>query len=591
MPTRVRYQQWTRQPQFAAPLNTGSRLATGLSCAFVFHPAFGLRDIVSGLQASFVGAARYVAAAGGMGAGNFASTSDYVALPDLSGVLGPNYTVAWACQNGNTNNQGFGDLSTDTSTEHYPFGSDLYVTGASGSRPLTALSDTSVLLRPHATVVASSTPGSGNNSQLFLAGRKVGSSVPVGTSNSWNPSATLGAGGGFVYSGTFFGFWAWRRQLTDAEAASVSANPWQLFAPRRLLVPVAAGGATQVSVSDSGAGTDTVSATGTTARTDSGAGTDTVSTTGSTARTDSGVGTDSVSTSRAASLSDSGTGTDAVSTTGTASISDSGTGTDAISVDTGSTPISVSDSGTGTDTVSAVVSLSADDSGAGTDTVAAAVALSASDSGIGTDDISVSVGDTPVSLSDSGAGTDTVSAAVDLGAEDSGAGTDVVGFVVKEIGFSDSGSGSDDIIVGKVGGSDAVGGGIAPKRRQRWVLEHRGAIYEFETQNEMREAGAQLLLLEERQAQQQAARAQKRRSKPQKRAQEVVSSLEDVAIEVGATEAVSLATAQEMAALQGLIDAFNAAYNSRQWAQVMDVFQQARERDEEDCLLLLSEFA
>ena len=389
------------------------------------------------------------------------------------------------------------------------------------------------------------------------------------------PSAATGLAGGTSYRVAI----VWSNGTSDSNVAVSDAFSTQ------------AGGTTDVSLSDSGAGTDTVSTTGTTARTDSGAGTDTVSTTGSTALSDLGAGTDSVSTSRAASLSDSGTGTDAVSTTGTASISDSGTGTDAISVDTGSTPISVSDSGTGTDTVSAVVSLSADDSGAGTDTVAAAVALSASDNGTGTDDISVSVGDTPVSLSDSGAGTDTVSAAVDLGAEDSGAGTDVVGFVVKEIGFSDSGSGSDDIIVGKVGGSDAVGGGIAPKRRQRWVLEHRGAIYEFETQNEMREAGAQLLLLEERQAQQQAARAQKRRSKPQKRAQEVVSSLEDVAIEVGATEAVSLATAQEMAALQGLIDAFNAAYNSRQWVQVMDVFQQARERDEEDCLLLLSEFA
>ena len=35
---------------------------------------------------------------------------------------------------------------------------------------------------------------------------------------------------------------AWREALPAAVMTRLTANPWQLFAPRRLLVPVAAGG-------------------------------------------------------------------------------------------------------------------------------------------------------------------------------------------------------------------------------------------------------------------------------------------------------------------------------------------------------------
>lgn len=35
---------------------------------------------------------------------------------------------------------------------------------------------------------------------------------------------------------------AWNRQLSDAESLSWHSNPWQLFAPRRIFVPVSAGG-------------------------------------------------------------------------------------------------------------------------------------------------------------------------------------------------------------------------------------------------------------------------------------------------------------------------------------------------------------
>ncbi|MBK7515370.1 MAG: hypothetical protein IPI51_07120 [Betaproteobacteria bacterium] len=36
----------------------------------------------------------------------------------------------------------------------------------------------------------------------------------------------------------------WNRQLSESESRSVSANPWQLFAKRRIPIPTAAAAAT-----------------------------------------------------------------------------------------------------------------------------------------------------------------------------------------------------------------------------------------------------------------------------------------------------------------------------------------------------------
>ena len=66
----------------------------------------------------------------------------------------------------------------------------------------------------------------------------------------------------------------WNRQLSDAEHASVSANPWQLFAPlsRRVWVPETAGGGSVASAAGVGAASGVGAATAASAASAAGAG-------------------------------------------------------------------------------------------------------------------------------------------------------------------------------------------------------------------------------------------------------------------------------------------------------------------------------
>ena len=53
----------------------------------------------------------------------------------------------------------------------------------------------------------------------------------TGTANSWTSAV------GVLHMGA-----TWSRALSDFEVAEVSRNPWQLFEPQRIFIPVAAGG-------------------------------------------------------------------------------------------------------------------------------------------------------------------------------------------------------------------------------------------------------------------------------------------------------------------------------------------------------------
>lgn len=55
--------------------------------------------------------------------------------------------------------------------------------------------------------------------------------------------AASGGGGTFYYQGKMALRAVWTRQLSAAEVAAISANPWQLFAPRRILLPFTAANA------------------------------------------------------------------------------------------------------------------------------------------------------------------------------------------------------------------------------------------------------------------------------------------------------------------------------------------------------------
>ncbi len=119
--------------------------------------------------------------------------------------------------------------------------------------------------------------------------------------------------------------------------------------------------------------------------TDSGAGTDTISIDVAITQTDSGTGTDEVGVTVPIAVADSGLGTDEVASEQVASsITDSGLGTDTIGI---SAPIAITDSGLGTDSLQATATISLSDSGSGVDVIVIVNTVSVSDNGTGSDTI------------------------------------------------------------------------------------------------------------------------------------------------------------------------------------------------------------
>lgn len=176
---------------------------------------------------------------GGIAQGQAFSGGGQIALPDLSPLLSSQLTVAFVLRTDGTANNGFGDLGTSVDAEHYPYSGVLYLSGGTSSRQ--NYTPTGVdLTRPHCTVISSNATTS--SQRATIDGRLIGTASISAIGWATTPLLFVSSGfGGF--GGEFYGFFAWNRALSDAEAREVSLNPWQLFEPRRLYSPTAAGGA------------------------------------------------------------------------------------------------------------------------------------------------------------------------------------------------------------------------------------------------------------------------------------------------------------------------------------------------------------
>ena len=145
---------------------------------------------------------------------------------------------------------------------------------------------------------------------------------------------------------------------------------------------------------------------------------------------DSGVGTDALVIKRTIPVADSGAGVETIAIKGEIPIADSGSGADAIGVKQFK---SLADSGSGVDTIGILSKVLVQDLGAGVDLVQTKGAISISDSGIGADIISV-ISPGKVLIQDSGIGVDLISAIkAKLSIADSGSGVDLVDVIKEEI--------------------------------------------------------------------------------------------------------------------------------------------------------------
>lgn len=208
------------------------------------------------------------------------------------------------------------------------------------------------------------------------------------------------------------------------------------------LAPSSGGGATNVNVSDSAAGSDTAGIAAALSSADAGSGADTSAVTASTAQTDSGSGSDAATIAPSIAPTDSSAGGDASTINAAAGVSDSGAGADSTAI---SVALELSDSGVGSDAVSVdqVVSVSVSDSGSGSDAAALVVTLDTTDAGVGGDAADPAVSP---SLTDGAVGADVAQLSADFAPTDSAAGADAV--VVDQggpinVGVSDGAVGGD----------------------------------------------------------------------------------------------------------------------------------------------------
>jgi hypothetical protein len=206
----------------------------------------------------------------GIAVSGITAINDFLALPDMTGVLGSRWSVAMVLRTASTNNQGFGDMSSvHASAEHYPFSGDPYITFGSETRFQVTFPSGVALTSPHCLVGAMDANGVGNNAYAYVNGAacNLNGYTPGGTNHAWTSGRYIGykTGDFAAWDGEVYAIFAWNRQLPTSEAIEVSRNPWQLFVPlrRRLWVPSAGGAATHTTTGALAADAATVAGTAT----------------------------------------------------------------------------------------------------------------------------------------------------------------------------------------------------------------------------------------------------------------------------------------------------------------------------------------
>lgn len=117
--------------------------------------------------------------------------------------------------------------------EHYPYTNSLIYLGPfSGTRWVEAVSPPKTVFRPH-TIVATHKSG---EQKCFMGGALVASAAVSETPSVYGGGGAQGYGG----NGACYLFALWNRALDPILAQRASANPWFMFAPRQIIIPVAA---------------------------------------------------------------------------------------------------------------------------------------------------------------------------------------------------------------------------------------------------------------------------------------------------------------------------------------------------------------
>ena len=210
-----------------------------------------------------------------------------------------------------------------------------------------------------------------------------------------------------------------------------------------------------VSVAETGAGSNTLTAQlgATLAETATGSDTATGAAAGTVAEV--GTGADALSAQHAATATETGSGSDILTAEHGATAADTGAGADATS---GALDATTAEGGAGVDTADGASTASLSEAGAGADAATGALAAGADETGTGADDVSAESG---AALAEAGAGADAAEGALFALVEETGVGLDTATAGGEGSGTApDTGSGTDGVSGAYAASLDEVGAGL-----------------------------------------------------------------------------------------------------------------------------------
>jgi hypothetical protein len=231
---------WDSQPQDYVEVD---RDGIGRGMILAATASLGNSNLAGGASLAEVGTPTRSVGAGGIAWSNL-TTANYLTWTPPSGLtagtvlfVGQVNTLATSQTWGQYGSGGAGQFDWS------PFSDDTIYAGAwSTTRVNSAVAvpgGASVMQRPHTIIGVGSTTNTTH--RTWVNGTPLSAAVSGETFGYASPMR-IGSHASGGYPGKIYLVGVWDRIISDSEVASLAANPWQLFAPRTIWVPVSAGG-------------------------------------------------------------------------------------------------------------------------------------------------------------------------------------------------------------------------------------------------------------------------------------------------------------------------------------------------------------
>lgn len=266
--------RFNQQPQHAAPIDLGNPITRGLTLASIGSEGSVRRNVVTGGTAVETSTTRTTTSVGRVFTYPAGAGSNFGNTPVVSGT--DQTIIVWSNPPADASQRPF---FSDRNVEQLTFAANAEPAGFTASSGQLCL----IVVTGGVTRGFGATGAVDGNAHIYAVSRSGATGqfyvdgIPVTTTVSGTPGslaiathiAKLGRhdGTGLSLRADLGFVLVWNRQLSDAEVAAISANPWQVFkAPtRRLWAPTAGGGGSDVTVALTGEATAASAGTLTTA--------------------------------------------------------------------------------------------------------------------------------------------------------------------------------------------------------------------------------------------------------------------------------------------------------------------------------------